>query len=56
MALAPEGAEIDRVYENKTWYTKSVSNSSKEKRRISNLENEKVFNKAAQIRIFKLKS
>ena len=31
MALAPEGAEVDRVYENKTWYTKSVSNSSKEK-------------------------
>ena len=31
MALAPDGVEIDRVSENKTWYTKSVPNSSKNK-------------------------
>ena len=31
MALAPDGVEIDRVSENKTWYTKSVPNSSKSK-------------------------
>tara|TARA_Y100000589_G_scaffold21292_1_gene17743 strand:- start:112 stop:852 length:741 start_codon:yes stop_codon:yes gene_type:complete len=31
MALAPDGVEIDRVSENKTWYTQSATNSSKEK-------------------------
>ena len=38
MALATEGVEIDRVSENKTWYTKSAANSSK-KSRIGNLKN-----------------
>lgn len=31
MALAPDGVEMDRVLENKTWYTQSAPNSSKEK-------------------------
>ena len=31
MALAPDGVEMDRVSENKTWYTQSVPNSSKNK-------------------------
>ena len=31
MALAPDGVEIDRASENKTWYTQSVPNSSKNK-------------------------
>ena len=31
MALAPDGVELDRVSENKTWYTQSVPNSSIDK-------------------------
>ena len=31
MALAPDGVEMDRVLENKKWYTQSAPNSSKEK-------------------------